>query len=767
MPATARDAPREGEPLSTSRRRHGRRRTTSLVAAGALTLAMLPVAAAAQSDDRPGPRGTELACPPGSTTSDFPDIAGSVHADNIRCLADLGIARGKVGGAYAPREQVRRDQMATVVVNAVESYTGVELAGGDTDRFPDVPADNVHRRAINKLAASGWVQGRRGGLYDPAALVTRGQMARFIAGSLSFLDDGNGTNGSAPPASSVDAFGDDDGSVFEADIDALAAQGIVSGFADGTYRPSAGVLRDQMASFIARGYDYAVAEQVGGGPAVPAPEFEETSRLVVEADALQVVDGEGAFRRGEPGATATFDLRLDSVNDLICYDITLRGVSGDYQSPASTATHIHRNDFGLVGPPVVAFPNPQPLASDPDVRRSQGCLDSTLPSFPDDAPQGGDADPGRGFEVAELEADPSAFYVDSHTVAYPGGAVRGQLGATDVFDVPLSWHDEVDEDGLFGVGEPGAEGDALVVVFDGTDPASGTAADEVCAAITTDASAPFDGGPGAHLHDGSFDENGPVVVGFATPDDDGVSTSCTSDFAEGFTPAQAAADPAGYYVNVHSDAFPAGAVRGQLPGGTGIAPGEETSSWLLVAGPDEVVGGGQPGAEAVFELRFDSTNQVVCYGIVSQGIDGAYASPAVTATHIHQAVAGVAGPPRVAFANPVATDPDLPADRSSQGCARVPQRTGTAANGADNGAGFDLAAIEADPDGYYVDIHTVGFEPGAVRAQFSQDARLPAGASVAPTAASTTRSAAADVAQVSTPAAGQQVSEFGCHFERA
>lgn len=85
-------------------------------------------------------------------------------------------------------------------------------------------------------------------LYCPDDPVTRGQMAAFIVRALG-LTDGAGSN----------AFVDDDGSIFEADIDRLAAAGITYGCnppVSDQFCPNAHVTRAQMAAFLVRALGY-------------------------------------------------------------------------------------------------------------------------------------------------------------------------------------------------------------------------------------------------------------------------------------------------------------------------------------------------------------------------------------------------------------------------------------------------------------------------------------------------------------------------------
>lgn len=137
-------------------------------------------------------------------------------------------------------------------------------------------------------------------------------------------------------------------------------------------------------------------------------------------DEVVVPDGEPS-PAGED-ATGDFMLWLNADMDVICYEITLEGTFGEYESPAFTATHIHEGPEGEAGPPRVAFPDPESEGDGP--RTSSGCMEGPFVTGVEDDDGN---DHGEWFTVAQIEDDPDAFYADVHTEEYPDGIVRGQL----------------------------------------------------------------------------------------------------------------------------------------------------------------------------------------------------------------------------------------------------------------------------------------------------------------------------------------------------
>ncbi len=146
-----------------------------------------------------------------------------------------------------------------------------------------------------------------------------------------------------------------------------------------------------------------------------------TSTLTATMTPDQVVDDFGKPVPGQPGATGTFTLKLNSQQNIACYDITLTGVTQPYKSSARTATHLQEGKPGESGYPRMVFPDPQGPPSGP--LTSKGCLQGPFTTGVVLAR----GDTGKGFTVAMLESNPADWFVDVHTEQFRTGAVRGQL----------------------------------------------------------------------------------------------------------------------------------------------------------------------------------------------------------------------------------------------------------------------------------------------------------------------------------------------------
>jgi hypothetical protein len=177
-----------------------------------------------------------------SASGRFLDDDGSIFEEDIEWLAARGITKGcnpPINNLFCPKDGVTRGQMAAFLVRAIRPAA----SGSDSFRDDD---SSVFEGDIDVLAAAGITRGCNPPANDrfcPDEHVTRGQMAAFLVRALD-LDSAEG-----------DPFTDDDESVFERDIESLAAAGITLGCnppANDRFCPEDLVTREQMAAFLRR-----------------------------------------------------------------------------------------------------------------------------------------------------------------------------------------------------------------------------------------------------------------------------------------------------------------------------------------------------------------------------------------------------------------------------------------------------------------------------------------------------------------------------------
>jgi hypothetical protein len=138
------------------------------------------------------------------------------------------------------------------------------------------------------------------------------------------------------------------------------------------------------------------------------------------------------------------------------------------------------------------------------------------------------------------------FFVASHALAQ-----RSDPGKSPLFAVLLGGN-EVSDEGQANVGDPNGVGSATVLV-------AGTT---LCFGLTVNN---LDAPTAAHIHQGRAGVNGPIVVPLTAPKtgDPGASSGCIPDVEPDLVE-EILTHPEEFYVNVHTEKFPAGAIRGQL-----------------------------------------------------------------------------------------------------------------------------------------------------------------------------------------------------------
>ncbi|HET7513545.1 MAG TPA: CHRD domain-containing protein [Gaiella sp.] len=228
--------------------------------------------------------------------------------------------------------------------------------------------------------------------------------------------------------------------------------------------------------------------------------------------------GEAESPAGDPVGTATATVRLRAGQGQLCYQVATKDL------PAAAAMHIHKGDTGAAGPVVVPLRTPNAAGT------SSGCA------------------PVARTLVSAILGDPGSYYLNVHTAEFAAGAVRGQLAGTST--ASFGWVVALD---LKGTSEPNAAGTAVVRIRKD----AGLVCYRLHAANVTLPTT------GAHIHRGAAGVSGPVVVPFTAPGADGNSSGCVTASPPTLID-EIIANPAGFYVNVHTAEHPAGAIRAQL-----------------------------------------------------------------------------------------------------------------------------------------------------------------------------------------------------------
>ena len=237
-------------------------------------------------------------------------------------------------------------------------------------------------------------------------------------------------------------------------------------------------------------------------------------------------------------ASAVFTLNV--VKGTICYSLKDRGLV------AVKYSHIHRGASGTDGAVVVNLN-----------AKNFNAVGNTCTS-------------ATKTLLSDIVRNPSMYYFNVHTAAFPNGAVRGQLtngkkvinGATTLVRLTATALGSNETGGL-GVKTGSASAVFTLNVVKGT----------ICYSLK-------DRGLVAvkysHIHRGASGTDGAVVVNLNAKNFNAVGNTCTS--ATKTLLSDIVRNPSMYYFNVHTAAFPNGAVRGQLTNGKKAKPVKKSTA---------------------------------------------------------------------------------------------------------------------------------------------------------------------------------------------
>lgn len=171
-----------------------------------------------------------LGCP-----NRFTDDDGNQHEDDIEWMFQHEYVFGCDTKLYCPHRQLSRAETAALLQRILEPpATTIDFFTDDDGHWAET--------SLNRLAAAGVLRGCGPESACPDEPVTRGQFAALLKRALEI------------PPTGDDQFVDDETSIFEADINAIAAIGVTRGCHDTTdhYCPQEPVFRDQAATLLTR-----------------------------------------------------------------------------------------------------------------------------------------------------------------------------------------------------------------------------------------------------------------------------------------------------------------------------------------------------------------------------------------------------------------------------------------------------------------------------------------------------------------------------------
>ena len=173
-----------------------------------------------------------------SCTARFSDVCADYWAYTpIDYLASHAIVAGYNDGTFRPESTATRAQFAKMIVTA----QGWPLSNPATPSFTDVPADSVFYGYVETAKAHGILSGYSDNTFRPSTPVSRGQISKMIVTAFGWplVVPTVGSFSDVPP-----------GSTFYSYVETAKTHNVLSGYSDGTFRPSTSASRAQLSKML-------------------------------------------------------------------------------------------------------------------------------------------------------------------------------------------------------------------------------------------------------------------------------------------------------------------------------------------------------------------------------------------------------------------------------------------------------------------------------------------------------------------------------------
>ena len=181
---------------------------------------------------------TPTATPTPCTTGVFSDVpSGSTFYQFVTDLVSRGAISGYSDCTFRPSATITRGQVAKVLVLAFG--LPINTAGGP--HFNDVAAGSTFYNFVETAFNRGIISGYSDGTFRPGNVVTRGQIAKMVTLGRAWTQQ----NPATATFSDVPV-----GSTFYPFVETAFAKGVISGYSDGTFKPSSSATRGQGSKII-------------------------------------------------------------------------------------------------------------------------------------------------------------------------------------------------------------------------------------------------------------------------------------------------------------------------------------------------------------------------------------------------------------------------------------------------------------------------------------------------------------------------------------